>query len=139
MLGAVALKSIARIDKGQLLPAINSVFVDAKGLLLKTCLELLEIIGTRESFDLIETVLNKEDSESFSLAMAILVRQGGEWILSNVDRLMSHPRGQVRAAWADVLAELPPQQAKRHLKQAMEHESDFGIKAHLHGLLEGIA
>ncbi|HEY3308317.1 MAG TPA: HEAT repeat domain-containing protein [Desulfuromonadaceae bacterium] len=134
-----ALKSIARIDKERIFPSIQPIFVNAKGFLLKTCLELLEAVGSRASFEQVETVLDKADGEAFSLAMSILVRQGGEWVLSNVDRLMSHPRTEVRTAWAGVLAELPPQQAKRHLIHAMKHEKDINIKTLIQDLLKGIA
>lgn len=133
------LRSIARIDKSAALEAIQSVSVNAQGLLMVTCLELLETIGSRQAMDLVEQALDCDDREVWSLAMAILVRQGAEWVMSNAERIMLHPRLEVRSAWAEILAELPPRQAKDFLTHALTQNMNNPIRDHIQGLLEGIS
>jgi len=133
------LRSIASIDKSSALQAIQSVFSIAEGFLMITCLEVLEIIGSRQAMDLVEKALDSDDRDVLLLAIAILARQGGEWIMFNAERLMSHPRLKVRSAWAEVLTELPPQQAKTFLMQALKRDENNPIKIYIQGLLEGIA
>lgn len=133
------LRSIAHIDKSSALQAIQSISSTAEGLLMITCLELLETIGSHQAMDLVERALDSDDRDVASLAIAILVRQGGEWVLANAERLMSHPRLEVRSAWAEVLAELPPQQAKGFLLQALKRDENSPIKIYIQGLLEGVA
>ena len=133
------LRSIAQIDKSHMLPAIRSVFPRADGLLMITCLELLESIGSREAMDIVEAALVSQDSETVDLALSILVRQGGEWVTTHAERLISHPNVEVRAVWAGVLADLPPGQARHLLSQALKTEENSRIRTRIQGLLEGIA
>ena len=133
------LRSIVRIDKSSALRTIQSILSTAEGLLMITCLELLEIIGSRQAIDLAEKALDSNDNEVLSLLIAILARQGGEWVMSNAERLMLHPRLEVRTAWAKVLSELPPQLAKGFLLQALNREENKPISIYIQGLLEGIA
>lgn len=133
------LRGIARIDKSSAFQAIQSIISTAEGLLMITCLELLETIGNRQAMDLVESALNSDDRDVLSLAIAILVRQGGEWVMSNAYRLMSHPRLEVRSAWAGVLAEVPSQKAKGFLLQALNRDENDPIKTYIQGLLEGFA
>ncbi|OGR26760.1 MAG: hypothetical protein A2X83_13225 [Desulfuromonadales bacterium GWD2_54_10] len=133
------LRSIVRIDKSSALQTIQSILSTAEGLLMITCLELLEIIGSRQAIDLAEKALDSNDNEVLSLLIAILARQGGEWVMSNAERLMLHPRLEVRTAWVKVLSELPPQLAKGFLLQALNREENKPISIYIQGLLEGIA
>ena len=133
------LRSIARIDKSSALQAIQSFMATSQGLLMITCLELLERIGSRQAMDLVEEALDNDDKDVLSLAIAILVRQGGEWVMSNADRIMSHPRLEVRFAWTKVLAQLPPQQARKFLQRALNRDENNSIKSYIQGLLEGVA
>jgi HEAT repeat protein len=89
--------------------------------------------------DLVETALESRDRDILSLAVSILVRQGGEWVTANAERLIAHPNETVRAIWAGVLADLPSQQARQYLSQAIKQEVNDRIKAGMQKLLEGIA
>ena len=133
------LRSIARIDKSSALQAIQSFMATAEGLLMITCLELLERIGSRQAMDLVEVALDNDDKDVISLAIAILVRQGGEWVMSSAERIMSHPRLEVRFAWAKVLSQLPPQQARNFLQRALHKDENNSIKQYIQVLLEGVA
>ena len=133
------LRSIARIDRAAAFPAILSQYAHADGLLMITCLELLETIGSREAMDLVEAALYSPDREIVSLATAILARQGGEWVMAQAERLMAHPNAEARTAWARVMAGLPSDQARRLLARAAQREQDDQLKTQLQALLEGIA
>ncbi|HEX9078008.1 MAG TPA: HEAT repeat domain-containing protein [Desulfuromonadaceae bacterium] len=133
------LRSIATIDRPAVLPAIRSQFGQAEGLLMITCLELLETIGNREAMDLVEKALDSRDGEIVTLALSILARQGGEWVMTHAVRLMTHPNEATRAGWSRILAGLPADQARRLLVQAVQREQDEQVKTQLQTLLEGMA
>lgn len=133
------LRSIAHIDRPASLPAIRSQFAHADGLLMITCLELLESIGSRAAMDLVETALDSRDKEIVTLALSILARQGGEWVIAHAERLMAHPNEATRSGWSRILAGLPADQARRLLSQAVQRERNEQVKTQLQTLLEGIA
>lgn len=133
------LRSITRIDKTTALEVIKSALPIATGLLMITCLELLETVGSRQAMDLVEMALDNDDNDALSLAVEILTRQGGEWVISNSERLMSHPSLDVRYLWTKVLAELPSEHARSFLLQALNQDGNTPIKTHIQGLLEGLA
>lgn len=133
------LRSIGKIGRSHVLPAIASVLPSADGLLMITCLELLEAVGSRKAMDMVEAALESSDREIVTLAVSILARQGGEWVTTNAERLIAHSNEIVRTVWAGVLADLPPQQARQFLSQAIKQEVNSQIKARMQNLLEGIA
>ncbi|MBI2355433.1 MAG: HEAT repeat domain-containing protein [Deltaproteobacteria bacterium] len=133
------LRSITRIEGAAALPLIRTVLPLAEGMLMITCLELLEQLGSREAMELVEAALESSDREMVTLAISILARQGGEWVVAHADRLSAHPNEEARAAWAGVLAGLPPQQARHFLSQAVRHELDERIRLQIEKLLEGFA
>lgn len=133
------LRSIGKNSRSQVLQAIESLLPSADGLLMITCLELLEAVGSRKAMEMVECALESDDRDILTLAVAILARQGGEWVTTNAERLIAHSNAAVRAAWAGVLAELPPQQARQFLLQAMKQEVNSQIKARMQNLLEGLA
>lgn len=133
------LRSIAQIDRAEVFPSIRLLFPQADGLLMITCLELLDAIGSREAMDLVETALESHDREIVVLALSILARQGGEWVMTHADRLMAHPNEEARTGWARVLAGLPADQARRLLLQAVPREQSDQVRTYLQTLLEEIA
>jgi hypothetical protein len=133
------LRSIGKIGRSEVLPAIESVLPSADGLLMITCLELLEAVGSRKAMDMVETALESHDREIVALAVSILARQGGEWVTTNAERFIAHSNEAVRIVWTGVLAGLPPQQARQFLSQAIKQEVNSQIKARMQNLLEGIA
>jgi len=135
---SAVLRSIVRISPVNALPLLKDVFSYADGLLLITCLEMLETVGSREAMDLVEQALDNDDADVMSLAIAIIARQGGEWLESNAERLMCHHRPEVRANLAGLLAELPPAKSRPLLEAAMEREKDENIQQLLQGLLDGM-
>jgi len=133
------LRSLARIDAAQALVAIQSLFPRAEGLLMVTCLELLEVIGGAGAIEMVEEALGCRDADAVRLAVAILSRLGGEWVTANAERILSHVNPTARRLWAAVLATLPPAQARQFLAAACQTEQDEIVKTELVRLLDGIA
>jgi HEAT repeat protein len=69
------LKTIAKYDNSKLLTAINTLFSDAKGILMSACLELLDSIGTSDAMVMVESALKDSDREVVSQALVILARR----------------------------------------------------------------
>ena len=136
---SAVLQSIAKVDRSSVLPAILSIFSEADGLLMITCLELLETIGGREAMDLVEAALASHDNDVVILAVSILSRQGEEWVIKHVDHFLTHPRWEVRSSWVRILSGLPRQQAKFYLTLALDREKNELGKAEIQNLLEEIA
>lgn len=136
---SAVLRSIVRINPENALPVLKDVFSYADGLLMITCLEMLETVGSREAMDLVEQALDNGDDDIMSLAIAIIARQGGEWLESNAERLMNHHRPEVRTILAGLLVGLPPAKARPLLDAAMKREKDANIQQLLQGLLDGMA
>jgi HEAT repeat protein len=134
-----ALKSIARINPSRILAAVQSVYPEAAGLLLITCLDLLENLGSDEALTLVEEALLKRDEEVVKLAIEILMRTGRDRVELHAEHLMSHPHRDVRAACARALAALSTQRAKHILSAALEWEENDLVKTEIKSLLEGIA
>lgn len=134
-----ALRSISRIDPSRVLEAIQAVYPGAYGLLLITCLELLESLASDEALTLVEEALLNRDEEVVKLAIAILTRTAREKVELHAEHLMSHPHRDVRAACARALAGLSSQRAKHILSAALEWEENDLVKIEIKSLLEGIA
>lgn len=136
---SAVLRSIVAINRDQSLPVLRDTFARADGLLMITCLEMLESLGDRESLNLVEQALDSNDLDVVSLAIGILVRQGGEWLEANAERLLGHHRPEVRAAFASHLAELPSVESRPVLTAVLEKEEDATVKELLQKLLDGLA
>ena len=130
------LKSIAKISDAQTFAAIHRRINRADGLLLICCLEQLEIIGTREAMELVESVLNNLDPEIVSIAIAILSRQGGEWLVANAGRLMNHPNEKTRVALVTTFAGLPSDDAHYVLQRALLGEQNEQVRLIIQKFLE---
>ncbi|WP_168205948.1 HEAT repeat domain-containing protein [Geobacter sp. FeAm09] len=134
-----ALKSMARLEPGTILDVIGSLLPTAGGLLMITCLEVLESSGSGAALDLVETVLDNEDEELVKLALAILSRHDRERILRNAERLFAHHHAGIRYDTAAALAGLPGQQQRTVLKAALEREGNNLVRDLMKRLLKGVA
>ncbi|BCS53849.1 HEAT repeat domain-containing protein [Geobacter sp. SVR] len=132
------LRAIAGIEQDRAFSVMESLVPHAEELLMVTCLELLESIGNRAAFELVETVLDHPDHEIMMQAVGILTRQGGEWLGSNAERLLSHPNHAVRAAWIDLVAGLPAEDARHFLSRAEKIENDPQLRLRIVRLLESL-
>jgi len=134
-----ALNSLARIYPEGILAAVRTVWPGAGGLLLITCLRLLEQLGSLPALDLVEQTLDNDDEEVVTLALSIIGRRSLERIPSHAERLLSHPGWNVRIACARAVALLPADTAVRHLTQALDKESNELVRSQLQSLLKGLA
>jgi HEAT repeat protein len=133
-----ALKSITRLAPENALEAIRAVLPTAKGLLLITCLELLDSLGSSGALTLVEEALYNDDEELVNLAIEIISRHARERIERHTERLLRHPEASVRLKLATALAELPSEQARKHLALALEKERNNLVRDRIRCLLEGI-
>jgi HEAT repeat protein len=133
------LKSLALVSPEAVLDAVYTVFNRADGLLLITCLKLLEEQDAAESMDLVEQALGSSDAEAVNLAMSIIGRRAKERICNHAARLLNHDQWDVRMACARSVALLPKQQARELLMNALEHEKNDLVRTQLQGLLDGLA
>jgi len=72
------LKSIAKVDQTALLPAVKTLFPSGNELLMITCLELLENVGTLESIEIVKSACENLNQDVVLLARSILTRCGSE-------------------------------------------------------------
>jgi hypothetical protein len=132
------LRAIAVVNPAALLHSLDGSMKNADGMLMVTCLELLEADGSREALEMVERALNSHDLDVVSLAVSILARQGGEWVTQNAERLLQHPAAATRLAWFRVLSSLPACQARPLLARALERESDERVRSVAEQLLEAL-
>ena len=72
------LKSIAKVDKTALLPAVKTLLPSGNELLMITCLELLENVGTVESIEIVKSACENQNQDVALLARSMLTRLGSE-------------------------------------------------------------
>ena len=133
------LKSLARIYPEGTLTAVQAVFPRAEGLLLITCLKLLEDQSDTQAMELVEQALDNSDEEVVTLALSIIGRVSAERIMPHAERLLAHPNWDVRMACARTVALLPLFLAGPLLAQALEHEQNDLVRIQLQGMLKGLA
>lgn len=134
-----ALNSLARIYPEGALDAVQTVLPGAKGLLLITCLKLLELQGTDLALELVEQALDNNDEEVVAFALSILSRHAADRIIPHAERLLSHSNWDVRIACARTVATLPRVQSAKLLMHALEHESNSLVRLQIESLLKGLA
>lgn len=133
------LNSLARIYPEGALNAVQTVLPGAEGLLLITCLKVLEGEGSDLALEIVEQTLNNSDEEVVTLALAIIARQSVDRIVPHAVQLLEHGSWNVRKACARTVALLPVSQAERLLAHALEHETNDLVRAELQSLLKGRA
>lgn len=134
-----ALRSLSRISPAATLQTVQTVFPRAEGLLMITCLELLDNLGGDQALDLVEYTFDNSDADVVTLALDIITRQAVDRIISHADRLLAHQNWNVRVACAKAVAQLPALQAGRMLVQALEHEENELVRTQLQNLLKDLA
>jgi len=133
-----ALTSLANINPEGTLKAVQTVFTAADGLLLLTCLRLLDDHWDSQAQELVEQALENGDEEVVILALAILGRRAVDRIADHAATLLVHDKWNVRIACARAVALLPAEQAGKILKQALESESNELVVTQLQDLLKGL-
>jgi len=134
-----ALNSLARIYPEGILDAVQTVLPGAEGLLLITCLKLLEDQENSQALELVEEALDNIDEEVVILALAIFGRRAIDRIVPHAARLLAHDNWNVRMACARVVALLPAQQASNLLEHALGDEKNELVRTQLQNLLKGLA
>jgi len=134
-----ALNSLARICPEGVLDAVQTVMPGAEGLLLITCLKLLEGEGSDQALELVERSLDNSDPEVVTLALAIIGHWAADRIAPHAERLLAHASWNVRIACARTIALLDADQAGTLLAQALENEENGLVRTELQGLLKGLA
>jgi HEAT repeat protein len=133
------LNSLARIHPEGTLDAVQTVLPGAEGLLLITCLKLLEGEGSGQALDLVEQTLDNRDEEVVKLALSIIGRRAVDRIVPHAGRLLAHGNWDVRIACAGAVALLPAVQAVGLLAHALEIETNELVRTQLQSLLKGLA
>jgi len=133
------LNSLARICPEGTLAAVQTVLPGAEGLLLITCLKLLETQGSDQALELVEQALGNSDEEVVTLALSIIGRRAADRILPHAVPLLAHGNWDVRMACARTVALLPALQAGRLLAQALGNETNDLVRTQLQSLLKGLA
>jgi HEAT repeat protein len=134
-----ALTSLARIHPEGALNAVQTVLPGAEGLLLITCLKLLEGEGSDQALELVEQTLDNSDEEVVTLALTIIGRRAVNRIVPHAGRLQAHCSWNVRLASARTVALLPASQAGKLLGQALGNETNDLVRTELQSLLKGLA
>jgi HEAT repeat protein len=134
-----ALNSLAHIYPQGTLDAVLTVFSSAEGLLLITCLKLLENQWSCRALELVELTLGNADEEVVTLALSIIGRQAVDRILPHAGQLLAHANWNVRIACARTVALLPEAQAGNLLAKALENETNDLVRTQLQSLLKGLA
>jgi len=111
----------------------------AEGLLLITCLNLLEEEGSDQALMLVGQALENSDEEVVTLALSIIGRRAVECLVPHAERLLAHADMNVRIACARTVALLPAVSAGKLLKQALEHEDNELVRTQLQSLLKGLS
>lgn len=133
------LKSLVSICPEETLNAVKSVFTNAEGLLLITCLKLLEDMNDASALDLVERALDNNDEEVVTLALSIIGRHAPERIVPQAEFILRHRNWDVRMACARTVALLPPVQAKELLERALAEEDNELVRNQLQSLLKGLS
>lgn len=134
-----ALNSLARVYPEGTLNAINTVLPGSEGLLLITCLKLLENLENDQALELVEQALGNSDEEVVTLALSIIANRAVERIIPHAGRLLAHGSWDVRIACARAVVMLPSVLADKLLTQALEDETNDLVRAQLQVLLKGLA
>jgi HEAT repeat protein len=134
-----ALKSIVHISPENALNAVRTLVPGAEGLLLITCLNLLEEEGSDQALDLVEQTLDNNDEEVVTLALSIIGRCAVDRILTHTEHLLAHANWNVRIACARTVALLPAVQAGKLLAHALENETNALVRTQIQSLLKGLA
>lgn len=134
-----ALKSLARISPESTFDAVKGLFPRAEGLLMITCLELLDVQGGVQSLELVEQSLDNSDEDVVTLAISIIARHDIGRITSRAEQLLAHQNWNVRISCARAVAQLPSLQAGKLLKNALEHEENDLVRTQVQNLLKGLA
>jgi len=133
------LNSLARIYPEGILDAVQTVLPGAEGLLLITCLKLLEDQENGQALELVEEALDNIDEEVVTLALAIIGRRAIDRIVPHAARLLAHDNWNVRMACARVVALLPAAQAANLLEHALGDEKNELVRSQVQNLLKGLA
>lgn len=133
------LNSLDRIYPEGTLAAVQTVLPLAEGILLITCLKLLENEGSDQALELIEQALDSSDEEVVTLALSIIGRRAVDRILPHADRLLAHGNWGVRIACARAVALLPAARAGILLTQALENEANDLVRVQFQSILKGLA
>lgn len=134
-----ALRSLARISPDATFQAIQSVFPRATGLLMITCLELLDQLDNELCLDLVEQTLENSDTDVVALALSILARRDVNRISSHAERLLAHNNWSVRVSCARAVALMPRSLAIELLSRALEREEIEHVRNQVQNLLKGLA
>jgi HEAT repeat protein len=134
-----ALKSMAQISPASIFHAIQTVFPRADGVLMITCLELLEQQGGDQSLELVEQTLKDSDPDVVTQALSILAHMAVDRISPHAERLLDHQNWNVRISCSRAVALLPASQASSLLTQALEREQNELVRTQLQNLLKGLA
>jgi HEAT repeat protein len=134
-----ALNSLARIYPEGALDAVLTVLPQAEGVLLITCLKLLESQGSDQALELVEQALDNSDEEVVTLALSIIGRRAVDRIVPHAGRLLTHGNWNVRIACARTVALLPAIQAGKLLAHVHENETNDLVLTQLQSLLKGLA
>jgi len=134
-----ALNSLDRIYPEGTLAAVQTVLPGAEGLLLITCLKLLEVQGSDQALELVEQTLDNSDEEVVTLALSIIGRRAVDRIAPHAGRLLEHGNWDVRMACARTVALLPALQAGKLLAHALGNETNGLVRTQLESLLKGLA
>ncbi len=134
-----ALKSIARISPDAAIDSVSQVFPTAEGLLMITCVELLDQSCDTRAIDLVEQALENNDSDVVTLALTTLARNAIERLPVHVERLLAHPNWNIRVSCARSVALLPASMSRNLLEEALEREDNDLVRTQIQGLLKGFA
>lgn len=134
-----ALKSIARICPDAAVDSVRVVFPKSEGLLMITCLELLDQLGGKQAMDLVEKALDNDDSDVVTLALTILARHAIERVSAHAERLLAHHNWNIRVSCARAVALLPASRSLTLLAGALEREENDMVRTQIQGLLKGLA
>jgi HEAT repeat protein len=136
---SATLKSIYKIQPEVAIESISGVFSQADGLLLITCLELLDQLGGSRALDLVEETLDNCDSDVVTLSLNILARHAVDRLIAHAECLLAHQNWNIRVSCARAVASLPATQAYNLLSAALEREENDLVRTQMQSLLKGLA
>jgi HEAT repeat protein len=131
-----ALRSLARISPDAAIQAIHTLSPQAGGVVLITCLELLEGLTGEGCRETAEQALDNSDMDVVTLAIDLLARHSVERIIPHAGRLLAHQNWNVRIVCARAVARLSLSEAGILLSDALEHEENELVRTQLHKLLK---
>jgi HEAT repeat protein len=132
------LRSIHRLSPDDIRTVLRDIVPSARGLVMITCLELLELLGDAPALDCVEQVLANPDEEMVKLALEILSRHDAGRVERHAGSLLAHPYAGIRYRTAVALAATPSRETRNHLKAALEKEQNNLVRDRIHNLLEGL-